>query len=145
MKALSTLQKYGKPAFRASKAQLSIEYMLMIGVGFIILIFAAMFIGDHAVMLSKERELTTIKDFSYSLQNELYFVARAGHGFKREIFIPEKLHGISFNIQNTGKELILTSQNYDFGLVLPETQGNLHKGTNIMINNQGKVCIDEQC
>lgn len=119
--------------------------MIMIGAGFIILIFAALFIGEHTVAISKTRELNILKDFSYSLQSELYFVARAGDGFTRTIFIPEKLHGISFNMQNTGKELILISQNYDFGLVLPEIHGSLHKGINTITNNQGKVCIDAAC
>ena len=119
--------------------------MILIGAGFLILIFGTIFIGEQAVELSRTKEQVTVKDIAYSIQKELYFAASAGHGFQRTIFIPEQVSGFSFIIQNTDKELIIQSQNYDFGFIIPKTEGVLLHGKNTIANNQERVCINGVC
>ncbi len=125
-----------------TRAQLSIEYLFMIAAGFLLLAIATVIIGQYISGLGQEKELALLQDFAESLRQEFYFAASAGDGFHRTVELPDTLGGIAYTVNNTSNQFTLQSENYDVSYIIPENTGVLQKGSNLLINNDGMVCIN---
>ncbi len=127
------------------KAQLSIEYVVLIAFGFMMLMFALIVVGDKMTQMGNEDHYERLQDVAYYIQSELYFASRASPGYQREFTIPLDLSGIEYDITNTNNELIVSTDKYEFGLYVPDLQGDLAKGTNIILNKDGLLCLEQDC
>lgn len=129
----------------STRAQLSIEYVFLMGIGFIFLLFAIIYVGDQMVEISENTHRELVMDIAYSIQSELSFASRATQGYKREFYVPLELNNIEYNISQLGRELVITTDRFEFGVDIPLVEGNVSKGFNTIRNFDGKLCIEPNC
>lgn len=124
------------------KAQVSIEFVIFVAVGFIILLI---FIASSMARLNEfnsEKEFILLKDVAYKVQNEIVLASVVNDGFSRTFIIPDRLETISYNISISGRTIIAQSSNYDYVLQLPDVNGTLVKGNNTIKKIGGIVLIN---
>ena len=124
------------------KAQVSVEFIIFVGLGFIILlIFLASSIAKMNEF-STEKEFVLLKDVTYKVQNEIVLASLVNDGYIRTFNIPERLETADYDISITGRTLIAQSANYDYVLQLPDANGTLAKGNNTIRKTGGVVQIN---
>lgn len=115
----------------------------MVGLGFIILLVFLIAIGDDIKYTGAKNEIISIRDIAYSIQNEISLAGQVEEGYRREFEIPEKINGVEYRIENTAKQIIVESDNYDFVVTIPRVKGNLKKGTNLIRSLNGLICLGD--
>ncbi|MBI2128795.1 hypothetical protein HYU07_01005 [Candidatus Woesearchaeota archaeon] len=127
---------------RNIKAQVSVEFIVFVGIGFImLLIFLASSI-EKMKEFNTEKEFILLKDVAYKVQNEIVLASIVNDGYMRTFDIPERLETSDYNISITGRTLIAQSDNYDYVLQLPDANGTLAKGNNTIKKTGGIVQIN---
>src|SRR3989338_1369432 len=104
-----------------SRAQVSVEFFILVGMGFLIAIGFEIAALDQLKDFRVQRESDAVKDLALKLQKEALIAASVEDGYVRDFTIPIQLDN---------------SVNYTF--TIPNSVGNLSKGSN-RINKTGGV------
>lgn len=122
----------------AKKSQITIEFLVLIG---FLSIFSLGFITVAGIQMkefSDDKKTETIIDFGNSLKKEIALASIVKNGYKRETYLPDKIdNSIDYTIITKNSTLIIRTDYYEYSAIIPKTQGNLTKGSNIIekINN----------
>ena len=117
----------------AAKAQVALEFMLIVGVALIIIMVMVGLLYKLTYNYSEEKNINRLRDFGYSLQSELILASEVEPGYERTIEIPSKLDGkLDYSISQSEFDLIITYKGSELLFPIPEVNGNLGKGTNII-------------
>lgn len=127
---------------RNIKAQVSVEFIVFVGIGFIILLIFLASSIEKMNEFNTEKELILLKDAAYKVQNEIVLASIVNDGYIRTFSIPERLGTADYNISINGRTLIAQSANYDYVLQLPDANGTLAKGNNTIKKTGGIVQIN---
>lgn len=127
---------------RNVKAQVSVEFIVFVGIGFIILLIFLASSIEKMNEFNTEKEFVLLKDVAYKVQNEIVLASIVNDGYMRTFNIPERLDTADYNISITGRTLIAQSANYDYVLQLPDANGTLAKGNNTIKKIGGTVQIN---
>ena len=129
------------------KAEISIEFIIFIG---ILLIFSVFFIGIIGANTNDINESTVFanaQQISDSIANEINLATRI-KGYYREFYLPEKLiNGDEYSITiNTNVRLVIVAwseKNVISNLVTDQISGSATAGKNNRIRNEGGLIIIE--
>jgi hypothetical protein len=121
-----------------SKAQISIEFYIFLGLAFLIAIAFELASLDQLNDFRIQKESEAVKDLTLKLQKEVLIAATVEDGYVRIFEIPDKLDNFdySFTVQNS--TITVQSKNSLYIVSIPKTVGNFSKGTN-KINKTGGV------
>lgn len=90
----------------------------------------------------KDKQRILAEDFGYALYNEFVLASEAKPGYAREFTVPYDLEGFTYNAYITNRVLII---NYTQGTIpfnIPQTQGQIVKGKNIIKNINDSICLN---
>ena len=119
-------------------AQISAEFLILLGLGFVIAIaFELASVGKlQDFMLQKESE--AVKDLGLKLQKELVLASAVEDGYLRTFEIPDKLDSINYSLVTLNSTITVISKNSLYIVSIPKAVGNASKGWN-KINKTGGV------
>jgi len=126
---------------RLKKSQVAAEYLIVISLSFLVLIFFAANFQDsyQTAKASQEREL--VRDLAEMVQQEIILASNMEEGYARTFYIPESLEEVSYTIENSPNAIIVRSENVDYDLPIPEVRGVLSKGANTIRSLNGLICL----
>ena len=125
------------------KSQISMEFLFLVAFVFIAsfgFILAAGIQLDH---FSDERNKETVEDFGNSLKTELSLASVVHDGYYREFRLPEKINDkLDYTVTVKNTTLIVSTDEYYYNSIIPNTQGHFVKGDNIIRNTGGRITIE---
>jgi hypothetical protein len=127
---------------RRLKAQVAFEFIILIGIGLIMLIIFVSSTSDHAERLNSQRDFIVLKDISYKIQNEINLASQVKEGYKRTFYLPDELDGNEYTITTYENEFKVSMNNMDFSLRIPKINGTIKKGNNTITNKGGVINLN---
>ena len=121
-----------------SKAQVSAEFFIFIGMAFLIAIAFSLASLDQLNYFRLKKENDAIKDLALNLQKELLTAASVEDGYVRIFAIPDQLDNINYSLTTQNFTITVQSKNSLFSVGIPNSVGNVTKGANT-INKIGGV------
>ncbi|MBT3464878.1 hypothetical protein HOD20_02820 [archaeon] len=124
------------------KSQMTFEFLTMIGMGMIVIygfIFVFSEIRNDALI---DKKNNAFLDFGKSLQIELTSASQMNKGYSRSIIIPEKISFSDYEINLTSNTMIIDYESGNSIFTIPDSSGQFIKGTNIISNVNGSICIN---
>ena len=123
----------------SSKAQISLEFFVFIGLAFLIAIAFELASLDQLNDFRKQKEEEAVKDLALKLQREMLIAASVEDGYVRVFEVPNRLDAsINYSITTLNSTITVQSKNALYIVSIPRTLGNISKGF-ITINKTGGV------
>ncbi len=128
------------------KAQIAIEFVLLTGMAFIILVVILISTTTISSERADEQTYLELRDYGNSLQRELILATEMNKGYHRIIDIPEKINGRDYIILTGSAEetgyIIIEYLDRSITFVTPKTEGEFTKGTNKITKQNGSIKIN---
>lgn len=125
-----------------NKAQGVVEFAVVFGaILFFFVIFFSIIQGNQNEK-NKEKERAYLQSVLLDVQDELSIAAGSSNGYYRQFSIPQSILGADYNINKTGTYLYGDVNDYHLNYRVPETNGTLKKGANIIRKENGTVFIN---
>lgn len=121
-----------------SKAQISAEFFVFLGLAFLIAIAFEIASLDQLKDFRIQKESEAVKDLALKLQNELLIASNVEDGYVRIFEIPDKLENVNYSLTVQNSTVSVQSKNAFYIVSIPRTTGNLSRGAN-KINKTGGV------
>lgn len=121
-----------------SKAQVSAEFFVFLGLAFLIAIAFEIASLDQLNDFRIQKESNAVKDLALKLQKEVLVAATVEDGYAREFIIPDNLDRINYSLTTQNSTITVESAHSLYIVPIPKTVGNVTKGSN-KINKTGGV------
>ena len=121
-----------------SKAQVSAEFFVLVGLAFLIAIAFEVASLNQLNDFRNQKENEAVKDLALKLQKELLIAATVEDGYVRTFVLPDKLDNINYSIVTQNSTITVQSKNSLFIVSIPTSIGEVSKGDN-KINKTGGV------
>ena len=125
-----------------SKAQVSAEFFIFVGMAFIIAIAFSMSSIGHLNYFRLQNEDSAVKDLALKLQKEVLLAASVEDGYRRAFSITDKLDNINYTLTTQNSTITVQSANSIFTVTIPNSIGNVTKGTNTINKTGGVIYIN---
>jgi len=126
----------------SSKAQISAEFFIFLGLVFLIAIAFEVVSLDQLNDFKAQKESEAVKDLALKVQKELFIAASVEDGFTRVFEIPDKLENINYSLTMKNSTVTAISKNSIYVVSIPQANGNLSKGTNKISKKDGIIYIN---
>ncbi|MFH1331785.1 MAG: hypothetical protein ABIH63_00690 [archaeon] len=114
------------------------EFVVLVGIAFFTFLAMLIIIFYHTGELRDRKESESVVDISLMVQSELNSAAVVKDGYTRDFKLPQTIYGKDYIITTENNRVYFKTANYEAGVIVPEFQGDLQKGTNV-INKTGGV------
>ncbi len=121
-----------------SRAQISSEFFIFVGLAFLIAIAFALASLNQLQDFRIEKENEAVKDIALKLQKEMLIAASVEDGYVRVFELPNNLNGINYSLATMNSTITVQSKNSLYIVSIPNSIGNVSKGV-ITINKTGGV------
>ncbi len=125
-----------------SKAQISAEFIIFLGLAFLIALSFEFISLDQLNDFRLQKENEAIKDVAIKIQKELLTAAVVEDGYVRTFIIPDALDNINYSLTLQNSTLTVQSKNSIYIAAIPAVLGNLNKGSNLINKTGGVVHIN---
>ena len=125
-----------------SKAQISAEFFVFLGLAFLIAIAFEIASLDQLNDFRKQKESELVRDLALKLQKEVLLAANVEDGYVRVFQIPDKLDNIDYFLTVQNYTINIQSKNSFYILQIPRAIGNLTKGPNVINKTGGVIYIN---
>lgn len=125
-----------------SKAQISAEFFVFLGLGFLIAIAFDIASINQLNDFRTEKESEAVRDLALKLQMELSIAANVEDGYVRIFGIPDALDSINYSVTIQNSTVIVQSKNSIYLSSIPKVIGNISKGTNVINKSGGVIYIN---
>ncbi|MEK6892162.1 MAG: hypothetical protein AABX25_03180 [Nanoarchaeota archaeon] len=121
-----------------SKAQVSVEFFILVGMAFLVAIAFEIAALDQLKDFRMQKESDSVKDIAIKLQKEVLIAASVEDGYVRTFTIPDQLDNINYTLTILNHTITVESKNSIYTVSIPNSIGNVTKGSN-RINKTGGV------
>lgn len=125
-----------------SKAQISAEFFVFIGLAFLIAIAFEIASLDQLNEFRAQKESEAVKDLALKLQKEVLVAATVEDGYVRVFEIPDKIDSINYSLTIKNYTITVQSKNGFYIVPIPRAIGNLTKGINTINKTGGRIYIN---
>ena len=125
-----------------SKAQVSAEFYIFLGLAFLIAIAFEIASLDQLNDFRKQKESELVRDLALKLQKELLLAANVEDGYVRVFQIPDKLDNIDYFLTVQNYTVVIQSKNAFSIMPIPRAIGNMTKCTNVINKTGGVIYIN---
>ena len=125
-----------------SKAQVSAEFFVFLGLAFLIAIAFEIASLDQLNDFRIQKESEAVKDLALKLQKEMLIAATVEDGYVRVFDIPDKLDSIDYFLTIQNYTINIKSKNAFYIASIPKAIGNMTKGTNTIKKTNGIIYIN---
>ena len=121
-----------------SKAQVSVEFIVLIGLAFLIAISFVVASLNQLIEFRNQQESDAVKDLALKLQQELLLASVVEEGYVRNFDIPTQIENNDYFLTLENSTVSVQSRNAYYLVSVPSVVGNFTKGNN-KINKTGGV------
>ena len=121
-----------------SKAQISAEFYVFLGLAFLIAMAFEIASLDQLNDFRIQKEGEAVKDLALKLQKEVLIASNVEDGYVRFFEAPDKLDNVNYSLTTKNYTISIQSKNAFYIVSIPRAIGNVSKGTN-KINKTGGV------
>ncbi|MBI3051492.1 hypothetical protein HYY74_03465 [Candidatus Woesearchaeota archaeon] len=125
------------------KAQLSLEFLYAAGAAMLIAAVLIIGAGRQFSDLKQDSKTFLVKDLAANIRSELFIASEAEEGYTRELKLPHNLSGEDYSITTIGSTIIFTSDDVEYPVKAPLTQGSLAKGRNTLRKSGGLIYVSQ--
>lgn len=125
-----------------SKAQISAEFFIFLGLAFLIAIAFEIASLKQLNDFRIQKESEAVKDLALKLQKELLTAATVEDGYVRVFELPEELDTINYSLTTQNSTIVVQSKNGFYLVSIPRAIGNVSKGTNTINKTGGVIYIN---
>ena len=126
-----------------SKAQVSAEFFVLLGLAFLIAIAFELASIDQLNQFRVQKESEAVKDLALKLQKEVLVAATVEDGYVRTFQIPDNLDRINYSLTTLNNRTItVQSKNSIYIVAIPKAIGNVTKETNVINKIGGVIYIN---
>lgn len=125
------------------RSQLSIEFIVMVGIAMTLLLLLMLLGNDLLKNTQESQKYTALRDYGYVLQSEILLAAKAEPGYQRVFFVPHKIDGFDYILESTPKSFSIKYKKHVFNFFLPEIDGDIKKGYNMVTTNSTAIIIKQ--
>ncbi len=125
-----------------SKAQISAEFFVFLGLAFLIAISFELASLDQLNDFRIQKENEAVKDLGLKFQKELLIAATVEDGYVRTFQIPDKLDNVNYSLLTRNSTITVESKNSLFTVSIPKSVGNVIKGNNKINKTNGIIYIN---
>ncbi|MCX6710330.1 MAG: hypothetical protein NTV63_05275 [Candidatus Woesearchaeota archaeon] len=131
-----------KSFFKNSRAQLTMEFIIFIAFGFVIMLGFLGIISDRQSILQDRRQLLLIKDIAYRIQSEIDVASIVEDGYSRNFTLPQTIEGLPYTAIIVNDTLAVFSSKFDYTLFFSEVKGSLNPIYNNIRKEEGVICLN---
>lgn len=124
------------------KAQVSMEFVFLVGLAFMVMLVFISSTRSEFGELRSEEERSLVKDVSVMVQHELVMASNLEDGYVRTFNIPYRLGGISYTIQIINNILLTSTEDYEYVLNVPSVEGSIQKEDNTINKTDGIIHLN---
>src|SRR3989338_3251921 len=117
-----------------NKSQTSVEFMIFVGLAFMLVFFIALHQLSGTRQVYVEKESSLVYDLAMGLQEEIRMASVSEEGYVRNFSIPSRLENFDFELSMAQKFLTVSGNNTFYSVRIPNATGTLVKGSNIIMN-----------
>ena len=126
--------------------QIAIEFMLMIGMAFAVVIIFLASVLSVSKFNTETRTYEDIDDLGKALQQEFLLATQMEDGYTRVINLPITLNGLAYNVSTgrTGQEyyILLKYKETEIYYAIPPTIGNFTMGNNLLVKQNSTLRLN---
>ncbi|MBI1935008.1 hypothetical protein HYS31_01070 [Candidatus Woesearchaeota archaeon] len=126
----------------SSKAQISAEFFILIGIVFLTAIAFELASLDQLRDFRIQNEADAVEDLAIKIQKELILAASVEDGYVRTFSIPDKIDGINYSLTTRNSTVAVQSKNGFYIVPIPSAIGNVTKGSNTITKDGGVIHIN---
>jgi hypothetical protein len=123
-------------------AQAAIEFIVLIVILFSVFTVYTISTRKQMDEIRDETEYVLLRDTLKMAQNEILTAVKVEDGYYRKFDIPENLELINYTININGGMIIANTEHHEYAVMIPEVNGTLKKGENIITKEGGVVYIN---
>lgn len=123
-------------------AQVAMEFVILVGISFGALIVFTIFVGDNLTSVQQETDYFKLKDLALATKSEISLAAKLEDGYQRSLYVPLTIDGLEYNISQNGNYILFQSVDAEYQIIVPNYQGNLEKGHNIIRKIDGAIEVN---
>ena len=127
-----------------SKAQISAEFFVLLGLAFLIAISFEIASLDQLNDFRMQKESEAVKDLALKLQKEVLVAATVEDGYVRVFQIPDNLDRINYTLTTLNQTITVKSKNSFYIVAIPKTVGKIGKGVNVINKTGGVIYISSE-
>ena len=116
--------------------------MFLVGFMLLVLLVFASYQSEKMSDLENEKEYTLIQDLGYKIEKEFDLASRLQDGYTRTFSLPEKLEGYNYSLQHNSNIVILSTENEEFFVTIPDVVGQLNKGNNTIVKKTNMILLE---
>ena len=123
------------------RAQLAIEFVIIVAMAFII---GALFLTSAADIfqrMSDRQRVAALNDVGYRIQDEVILATVVQDGYERTFTVPAKADRFTYGIDSQATRITLTSGTVAISYGIPEIDGAVAKGTNTITKGADGVTV----
>jgi len=124
------------------RGQISVEFIMLFGMMFFVFILVLGAVIYYSQIKMRESSYIALEDLAYKIKGEVELASEVNDGYQRTFTIPSEINFKEYNLSVTNFELTIKLDEFEFSLFLPEYNGNLQKGANIIKKQGGDVYIN---
>ncbi|MBI2660778.1 hypothetical protein HYX09_00755 [Candidatus Woesearchaeota archaeon] len=125
-----------------NKSQTSIEFMIFVGLAFMLVFFITLHQLSGTRQVYVEKESSLVYDLAMGLQEEIRMASVSEEGYARNFSIPSRLENFDFELSMAQEFLTVTGNNTFYSVRIPNATGTLVKGSNIIMNKGGALYLN---
>ena len=128
---------------RTNKAQLSMEFIMLISIVFMTFVIFVAFVRMNYSEVNDNAEYLKVKDLALSIKFEFDRTIEVESGFQRGFILPATIDYIDYNVTKQSSTVILFStSDAEYIITVPPFQGDIQKGNNIIKNIGGQIWLN---
>lgn len=118
------------------------EFMMFFGIAIILFIVFIGITSARGQIFSSDKEAEIAKDYAKIIQSEIIIASQVSDGYYREFYVKNQSDGIKMNITNRANRIYVSTKNHEINLKIPEVEGNIIYGKNIIRKENGKIYLN---
>lgn len=127
---------------RKKRAQVAIEFVILVGLLFFVMLLFLAFIRNYVVDVRSDKDRELLKDIAYAVQAEVHIAAGADDGYRRDFEVPVKIDSMNYTISIIEDEVWAQTEKAEVVLNIPSIVGNLTMGDNTIRNDEGVIYLN---
>ena len=126
----------------SNKSQISMEFVILVGFTIVFVMVLIVFSLSQLNDIYINKESILVRDQALKLQDEFNLASIVEDGYSRNFTIPQKLDTLEFSITIAGKFLTVKSDKGLYTVRIPEVNGDLTNGNNVIRKIGGIIYIN---
>ncbi len=123
------------------RGQVSIEFLILIGVVFFTFLVFLGIILNNTKDLNKREELKRLDDLATKVQNELNLATSVKDGYIRQFTLPTTIDRKEYNITTSNDLITFETRAYSRSKRIPNITGSIQKGLNTITKSGGVINV----